>query len=57
LVAAWTVFIWVFRSWNLIRDDDRSFGFIAVHLVIAAISVALAVGVWRVASRWGSKAE
>lgn len=57
LVAVWTVFIWLFRSWNIVRDHDRGAGFIVVHLIIAGISVALAVGVWRVASRWAQHKE
>jgi hypothetical protein len=52
LVAAcvWTLYVWVTRMWN-IAHDDHSFGFKAVHAVLAVISVAfgLAVGVigWR----------
>jgi hypothetical protein len=52
LVAAciWTLYVWVTRMWN-IAHDDRSFGFKAVHGVLAVISVGfgIAVGVigWR----------
>jgi cytochrome bd-type quinol oxidase subunit 1 len=52
LVAAcvWTLYVWITRMWN-IAHDDHSFGFKAVHAVLAVISVAfgIAVGVigWR----------
>ena len=52
LVAAcvWTLYVWITRMWN-IAQDDHSFGFKAVHAVLAVISVAfgIAVGVigWR----------
>ena len=42
--AAWTVFIWVNRLVNL-AGDDRSAGFVAVHVVLAVVSLALAVPV------------
>jgi hypothetical protein len=48
--AAWTAFVWITRLVNL-AGDDRSASFVAVHAVIAAISLALAVPVgivgWR----------
>jgi hypothetical protein len=52
LVAAcvWTLYVWITRMWN-IANDDHSFGFKAVHAVLAVISIAfgIAVGVigWR----------
>ena len=50
MAAAWTAFVWVNRLVNL-AGDDRSARFIAVHVVIAVISLALAVPVsmagWR----------
>ncbi len=49
--ALWTFFIWAVFVRNLLRDDARPAGFKAVHLTLAAVSVALAVGIWRVASR------
>ncbi len=52
VAAAWTVFVWVNRLVNL-AGDDRSTAFIAVHAVLALISLALAVPVgvvgWRLA--------
>ena len=49
--AIWTVFVWVTRIRNILGDDTRSFGFKAVHTVLAIVSVAFAVAVWGVASR------
>ena len=49
--AIWTVYVWVTRLWNIWRDDARSTGFKAVHTVLAVISVAFAVAIWRVATR------
>jgi hypothetical protein len=52
LVAAgiWTLYVWVTRMWN-IAHGTQSFGFKAVHAVLAVISVGfgIAVGVigWR----------
>ncbi len=49
--ALWTFFIWAVFVRNLLRDDTRAASFKAVHLTLAVVSVALAVGIWRVATR------
>lgn len=49
--AAWTIFIWVTRIGNVVGDDDRSFGFKAVHVLLAAVSVAFALATWVIVSR------
>jgi hypothetical protein len=49
--AAWTLYVWITRLWNIWRDGDRSVGFKAVHTVLAVISVAFAVAAWRVVNR------
>lgn len=43
--AGWTIFIWATRILNILRDNDpeHGFGFKAVHVVLAGISVAFAV--------------
>jgi hypothetical protein len=43
--AAWTLYVWVTRMWNIARDADHSFGFKAVHGVLAVISIAFAVAI------------
>ena len=48
--AAWTLYVWVTRIWN-IWTDDHGFGFKAVHTVLAVVSVAFAVVTWRIVSR------
>ena len=48
--SIWTVFIWVVFVRNLFKNS-HGFGFRAVHLTLAAVSVAFAVGIWRIASR------
>lgn len=49
--AVWTVYVWGTRIWNTLGDDTRSFGFKAVHVVIALVSVAFAVAAWIVVSQ------
>jgi uncharacterized membrane protein len=49
--AAWTVYVWVTRMWNIVRDDEREFAFKAVHMVLALVSVAFAVAAWSIVSR------
>jgi len=41
--AVWTVYVWGTRIWNVIGDDTRGFAFKAVHVVLALISVGVAV--------------
>jgi len=48
VAAAVTVVVWVVRAVQ-ISLDWRSVGFVVVHLVLAAVSIALAVGTWRAA--------
>ena len=49
--AIWTVWVWATRIGNVLRDHHRGFGFKAVHVGLAVVSVAFATAVWRVASR------
>ena len=48
--AVWTLFVWLTRIKNVF-DQDRGFGFVAVHLVLALVSVAFAVGTFAVVRR------
>jgi hypothetical protein len=45
--CGWTVFVWVTRIRNIL-GDDHDFGFKAVHTLLALVSVAFAVLVWKV---------
>ena len=49
--AVWTVYIWGTRIWNLVGDEGRGFGFKAVHVVLALVSVAFAVDTCVIVSR------
>ena len=49
--AAWTVYVWGTRVWNIVGDESRSFAFKAVHVALALVSVAFAVAAWVVVSR------
>lgn len=49
--AGWTVYVWVTRMWNIVRDDSRGTAFKAVHMVLAIISVVFAVATWKIAAR------
>ncbi len=49
--ALWTVYVWGTRIWNVVGDDGRSFGFKAVHVALAVVSVAFAVATWVIVSR------
>ena len=48
--ALWTVYVWVTRMWNIMRDHTKGHGagFKAVHAVLAVISIAFAVAAWQV---------
>lgn len=48
--AVWTLWVWGTRIWN-IWGDDHGFGFKVVHSLLALVSVAFAVAIWRVAQR------
>ena len=46
--AAWTIYVWGFRTVNLIGDDEHDFAFKAVHIALAMVSVAFAVAIGRI---------
>lgn len=48
--SIWTVYVWVTRMWNIVRDD-QSVGFKVVHALLAVISIAFAVAAWVVIAR------
>jgi len=56
VTVGWTLFVWLVFTRNIVSDPKHSFGFKAVHAVLAVISIVLAIGVWGVASR-GRKRE
>ena len=48
--AVWTIFVWVTRIKNVF-DQDRGFGFVAVHVTLALVSVAFAAGTFAIVRR------
>jgi hypothetical protein len=46
VLAGWTVVVWFFRSVGIATGDHEA-AFIAVHLVLAAVSIALSAAAWR----------
>jgi hypothetical protein len=57
--AIWTVYVWVTRLRNILSDHapGHGFGFKAVHVALAIVSVAFAVAIWGVASRNRKRAK
>jgi hypothetical protein len=49
--AAWTIWVWTTRIWNILRDQQHSFGFKLVHGLLAVVSVGFGVAIavigWR----------
>jgi hypothetical protein len=41
--AAWTIWIWATRIWNILADPDHDAAFKAVHSLLALVSVAFGV--------------
>ena len=48
--AVWTIFVWVTRIKNVF-DQGRGAGFVVVHLVLALVSIAFAVGTFAIVRR------
>jgi hypothetical protein len=55
--SLWTVGVWLVRARNIVTDPEHSFGFKAVHVFIAVISVAFAIGAWIVVMRNRAKGK
>jgi hypothetical protein len=45
--AAWTTGFWVVRALDIALDGGHDAAFVVVHVVLAVVSIALAVGAWR----------
>ena len=49
--AAWTIWVWATRIWNLVADPAHDAAFKAVHSLLAVVSIAFAVAIgvigWR----------
>jgi succinate-acetate transporter protein len=51
VTVGWTLFVWLVFTKNIVGDPKHSFGFKAVHVALAVVSIILAIGVWAIASR------
>jgi hypothetical protein len=43
--AAWTIYVWVTRMWNIAGDPAHSLGFKLVHGVLAVVSLGFAAAI------------
>jgi len=41
--AAWTIWVWVTRVWNIVGDPDYDAAFKLVHSLLALVSVAFGI--------------
>jgi succinate-acetate transporter protein len=57
VTVGWTLFVWLVFIKNIVGDPKQTFGFKAVHVVLAVVSIVLAIGVWGVASRGRKRVE
>jgi len=51
VTVGWTLFVWLVFTKNIVGDPKHSFGFKAVHVALAVVSIILAIGVWAISSR------
>ena len=51
VTVIWTIFVWGVFTKNIVGDPKHSTGFKVVHVALAAVSIALALVVWGIASR------
>lgn len=49
--AAWTLWVWGTRIWNIAQDAEHSLGFKLVHAALALVSVAFAVATFAIVAR------
>ena len=54
--CVWTVWVWGTRIGNVVGDDGRSFAFKAIHVLLALVSIVLAVAAWIVVRRSRARA-
>ena len=57
VTAIWTLFVWLVFTKNIVGDPKHSFGFKAVHVALAVVSIGLGAVVWAVASRGKARAR
>jgi hypothetical protein len=55
--AAWTIWVWATRIWNILNDPTRDAAFKAVHSLLALVSIAFAVAIGVVGLRMRREAR
>jgi small neutral amino acid transporter SnatA (MarC family) len=55
--AAWTIWVWATRIWNILGDPAHGAAFKAVHTVLALVSIAFAVALGVVGLRMRREAR
>ena len=55
--AAWTIWVWATRIWNILNDPTRDAAFKAVHSLLALVSIAFAVALGVVGLRMRREAR
>jgi hypothetical protein len=55
--AAWTIWVWVTRIWNILNDPAHDAAFKAVHSLLALVSIAFAVAIGVVGLRMRREAR
>ena len=55
--AAWTIWVWATRIWNILGDPANDAAFKAVHSLLALVSIAFAVALGVVGLRMRREAR
>ena len=55
--AAWTIWVWTTRIWNIVNDPAHDAAFKAVHSLLALVSIAFAVAIGVVGLRMRREAR
>jgi small neutral amino acid transporter SnatA (MarC family) len=55
--AAWTIWVWATRIWNILGDPAHGAAFKAVHSLLALVSIAFAVALGVVGLRMRREAR
>jgi hypothetical protein len=54
VLCAWTAGLWIVQMVGILLDDHDA-GFVAIHAVLAAVSIGLAAAAWRAVRRGASR--
>ena len=48
--SLWSLFVWGVLIRNMVKDHTHGFGFRAIHIALAVVSLAFAALTWQIAS-------